>query len=177
MSGHNKWSKVKHKKAASDAKKSKEFGKLVRLLKVEAKKAGGNFESPGLKTVIEKAKAINMPKDNIERAIRSAEEAGDAEYEPVTYEAYGPGGVAMIIETLTDSRNRTSAEIKHLFSKHGLSIAAPGAAVWAFTKSERNEWHPNQSMPVPEAESKQLAELVDELENHDDIQDVWTNAI
>jgi transcriptional/translational regulatory protein YebC/TACO1 len=126
--------------------------------------------------VIEKAKAINMPKDNIERALRSATEADSADYELVTYEAYGPGGAAMLIETLTDNRNRTSAEIKHVFSKRGLAIAAPGAAVWAFTKTENGEWTPNQTITIPDAEADSLSELADELENHDDVQGVWTNA-
>lgn len=176
MSGHSKWSKVKHKKAASDAKKSKEFSKLVRLIKVEARKAGGDTESPGLKTVIEKAKATNMPKDNIERAVRGASEAGGADYESVTYEAYGPGGAALIIETLTDNRNRTSAEIKHIFAKRGLAIAAPGAASWAFAKDERGEWQPKQTLTLNDSDRASVDELIEELENNDDVQTVWTNA-
>lgn len=175
MSGHNKWSKIKHKKAASDAKKSKEFSKVVRLIKAEARIAQGNTESPGLKSAIEKAKSINMPKDNIERAVMSGSMDDASALEPITYEAYGPGGVAMIIEILTDNRNRTTAEIKHLFSNHNLSLATPGAAVWAFTK-EGTGWTPNQTTSVSESDGKKLQALVDELEDNDDVQAVYTNS-
>jgi YebC/PmpR family DNA-binding regulatory protein len=175
MSGHNKWSKVKHKKAASDAKKSKEFSKLVRLIKAEARASQGNVESPSLKTAIEKAKAANMPKDNIDRAVASASADNGAVLEAVMYEAYGPGGVAMIIEALTDNRNRASAELKHVFSKRGLAIAAPGAAAWSFTRTDTG-WVPNQTVSLHEEGVVELQALVDELEDHDDVQAVYTNA-
>ena len=174
MAGHNKWSKIKHKKAATDAQKSKIFGRLVRLIKIEAKKAGGNTDAPGLKAAIEKAKAANMPKDNIERALKSAESGGD-DLEAITYESYGPGGVAIIIETLTDSRNRTAAEIKHIFTKRGLALASPGAASWAFTK-EGVDWTPNQTTEVSDEDGAKLSDLLDALDEQDDVQDIYTNA-
>src|SRR3989338_7058585 len=108
MSGHSKWAKIKHQKAATDAKKSKVFSKLVRYIAVEAKKAKGDRNAPGLRVAIDKARAANMPGENIDRAIEKA--AGGSDMERVTYEAYGPGGVALIIEGLTDSRNRTSQQ-------------------------------------------------------------------
>ncbi|MCI0619413.1 YebC/PmpR family DNA-binding transcriptional regulator [Candidatus Wolfebacteria bacterium] len=176
MSGHSKWSKVKHKKAVTDAKKSREFSKLVRLIKAEARQTGGDINSPKLKAVVEKAKAVNMPKDNIERAVRSATDTSGESYDAATYEAYGPGGAAMIIEILTDNRNRAAAEIKHIFSKRGLAIASPGAASWVFSKDERGEWRPKQTLTLNNPDRTSLNELIEELENNDDVQNVFTNA-
>lgn len=173
MSGHSKWSKIKHKKAMTDSRKSKVFSKLVRYITVEAKKAKGDRNSPGLRMAIEKARAENMPADNINRAIDKASSA--TELEPVTYEAYGPGGAAIIIEGFTDNRNRTSAEIKHLLSKNGGSLATPGAAMWAFTKGE-NGLEAATTVELSDADLEKLATLVDELEEHDDVNDVHTNA-
>lgn len=173
MSGHNKWSKIKHKKATTDARKSKVFSKLVRYITVEAKKAKGNREAPGLRLAIEKARAENMPADNINRAIDKAASAGDLE--AVTYEAYGPGGTALIIEGYTDNRNRTSAEIKHLLSKSGGSLATPGAAMWAFAKGESG-LEAATTVDLSDENLEKLATLVDELEEHDDVNDVVTNA-
>src|SRR5438105_4825547 len=129
MSGHNKWSKIKRQKEKTDGQKSKIFGKMVKMISVEAKKAGGNLNSPGLRTAIEKAKAMNVPNDNIERAIKKSSEAGEMEL--VVYEAYGPGGCAMIIEVLTDSKNRANQEVKTILAKNGLALAGMGAASWA----------------------------------------------
>ncbi len=175
MSGHNKWSKIKHKKAATDAAKSKVFGKLVRLIQVEAKLAGGNVESPGLKAAIEKAHKENMPKDNIERAIKKASESGDLS--PVMFEAYGPAGVGIIITALTDNNNRTSAEIKHLLGKQGASFGAQGSVSWNFTKnSETGDWEPGTTMELEDGDLEKLGRLVDAIEEYDDVQDVYTNA-
>lgn len=174
MSGHNKWSKIKHKKAATDAKKSKIFGKLVRLIQVEAKLANGDVNSPGLKMAIEKAKKENMPSDNIERAIKKASESG-ADMQPVTFEAYGPGGVGIIIEGLTDNNNRTNAEIKHTLSKNGTSLAAQGAVSWNFTRTN-GEWTPNSTVELSDDDLEKLGNLVDALEDNDDVQEVFTNA-
>ena len=173
MAGHNKWSKIKHKKAITDARKSNVFGKLVRLIQVEAKKCGGDVNSPGLKAAIDKAKAANMPKDNIERAIKKASEAGDLS--PVTFETYGPGGVGVIIEALTDNNNRTSAEIKHLLSKAGFSLATPGSVSWNFTR-DGAEWNPSSTLELSDDDLEKLGTLVETLEEQDDVQDVYTNA-
>jgi YebC/PmpR family DNA-binding regulatory protein len=175
MSGHNKWSKIKHKKAATDAKKSKIFTKLVRLIQVESKKSGGNINDPGLATAIAKAKQENMPKDNIARAIaKGAGGEGDSE-EQITYETYGPGGVAIVFDTLTDNRNRTAAEIKHLLSQQGLELATPGAASWAFTR-ESGIMTPNSTIDISEEDAEKLTQITEMLEDHDDVQDVYTNA-
>lgn len=175
MSGHNKWSKIKHKKAATDAKKSKIFGKLVRMIQVEAKKADGDINSPGLRTAIEKARQENMPNDNIDRAIKKASEAGDAS--PVVFEAYGPAGIGMIITGLTDNNNRTSAEIKHILSKTGGSLGTPGSVSWNFTRDlENGDWTPNTTMELSDTDLEKLSNLVEALEDNDDVQEVFTNA-
>lgn len=175
MSGHNKWSKIKHQKGASDAAKSKIFGKLVRFITVEAKKAKGNLASPGLAAAIKKAKESNMPNDTIDRAIKKATTDNSAAMENITYEAYGPGGCALIIEALTDNRNKASQEIKHILSKFGSSLAGIGAASWAFTK-ENGEWIAQTTVQITEEDGAQLQELVGEIEENDEVQDVYTNA-
>ncbi len=175
MSGHNKWSKIKHKKAATDAQRSKVFSKLVRLILVESKKSGGNADSPGLRMAIEKAKKENMPSDNIERAIKKGATDNSADMENVTFETYGPGGVAIIIEGLTDNNNRTAAEIKHLLSKHNAELAAPGSAVWAF-ENTNNGWVPKTTTKLSDSDDEKLKKLIDVLEEHDDVQDVFANA-
>lgn len=174
MSGHNKWSKIKHKKAATDAQKSKIFSKLVRLIQVEAKACGGDIESPALKTAIEKARKENMPKDNIDRAIKKASEAGDTT--AVMYEAYGPAGVGMIITGLTDNTNRISAEVKHLLSKYSGSLGSQGSVSWNFIQNEERDWIPNNTMEISEEDGEKLGRLIDILEENDDIQDIYTNA-
>lgn len=175
MSGHSKWSKIKHKKAATDARKSKVFSKLVRFITVEAKRAKGDRNSPGLRLAIEKARAENMPADNIDRAVEKAAASSDA-LETVVYEAYGPGGVAIIIEGYTDNKNRTVQEVKHLLSKSGGSLAAQGAAMWAFQKNAEGKLEPTTTVDLSDADGEKLAEIVDELEEHDDVNEVYTNA-
>ena len=175
MSGHNKWSKIKRQKEKTDAQKSKIFGKMVRLITVEAKKVGGDISSPSLKAVIERAREANVPNDNIERAIKKFSESGTT-MESLVYEAYGPGGCAIVIETLTDNRNRISNEIKLILSHHGFSLAGIGSATWAFTHSPGGEWVAQTTVPLSDEDGEKLDKLVDELEENDDVQDVWTNA-
>lgn len=177
MSGHNKWTQIKHKKGATDAKKSKIFSKLSKNISVEAKLSGG-LDSPGLRAAIEKAKKQNMPKDVIDRAIKKASEPS-VSMENITYEAYGPGGTGIIVETLTDNKNRTAQEIKHIFSKNGFALGGIGSVVWAFEKKNTDEgmvWNPNTFVPLSDSDLELLEKLVDELEENDDVQDVYTNA-
>lgn len=176
MSGHNKWSQIKRKKGATDAQKSKIFSKFSRLITLESKKSGGNVNDFGLKAMIDQAKVFNMPKENIERAVKKGAGAGATDMQSVTYEAYGPSGVALIIEALTDNRNKASAEIKHILSKHGGSLGAPGSASWAFKKTGA-EWNANEPLEVSEESAQALSDLMEELENNDDVQDVFTNAV
>ena len=175
MSGHNKFSKIKHQKAKNDGQKSKVFGKLVRFISVEAKKAGGNMKSPGLALAIEKAKKENMPNDTIERAIKKATTDNSAQMEHITYESYGPGGVAILIEALTDNRNKAAQEIKAILAKHGSELASPGSASWAFTKSAEGIV-PNMTISLEDADISLLQTLVEALEENDEVQDVYTNA-
>lgn len=174
MSGHNKWSKIKHKKAATDAKKSAEFSKFAKLIAVESSKAGGDTSSPDLKMAIERAKKVNMPNENIERAIKKGA-GGQENSEKVNYETYGPAGTAIIIQTLTDNRNRTVSELKSVLHKHGLALAEPGAANWAFTKSQ-GEWVAQTTIELKEEQKQKLEDLKEKIKELDDIQEVYTNA-
>src|SRR5207245_6860159 len=136
MSGHSKWHSIKHKKGAADAKRGKIFTRLIKELTVAARAGGGDPDmNPRLRTIIADAKQNNMPADNIKRAIRrcTGEEPG-VSYEEAQYEAYGPGGAALIVDVLTDNKNRTAGEIRHLLEKHGGNLAAPNAVAWMFNK-------------------------------------------
>jgi YebC/PmpR family DNA-binding regulatory protein len=136
MSGHSKWHTIKHKKGAADAKRGKVFTRIIKELTVAARNGGGDPEkNPRLRTIIADAKSNNMPRENIERAIRrgTGEEPG-VTYDEVTYEGYGPGGVALMIETLTDNKNRTVGEIRHLLGKHAGNLAAENSVAWMFTR-------------------------------------------
>ncbi|MBI2618409.1 YebC/PmpR family DNA-binding transcriptional regulator [Candidatus Kaiserbacteria bacterium] len=174
MSGHNKWSQIKHKKAATDAKKSRVFGKLSRLISSEVKKAQGNAHAPGLRRVIEKARQANMPTENIQRAVEKGKTDGTEGLEEVVYEAYGPGGVAMVISGMTDNKNRTGAEIKHLLAEHGLALAEPGAALWAFEKSN-DVFQAKTRIPLSPEDKEKLDVLKDTLSQHDEVSDIHTN--
>lgn len=176
MSGHNKWSKIKNKKAVTDAQKSKIFSKLVRFITVESKKSKGDVNSPGLRSAIEKAKSANVPNDNIERAIKKGTGTDAGEMEQIVYEAYGPSGCALIIDALTDNRNKAAQEIKHILTKNGFELAAPGSASWAFTKSNDSTWTPNVSVQIGEEDGTKLDILIEELEENDEVQEVYTNA-
>ena len=137
MSGHSKWSSIKHKKGAADAKRGQLFSKLSRAIIVAAKEGGpdpdGNL---ALQNAIEKARSYSMPKDNIERAIAkgSGADADAASFETVVYEGYGPEGVAVLVEALTDNRNRTASEVRHAFTKHGGNLGTTGAVAWQFER-------------------------------------------
>ncbi|NOT26841.1 MAG: YebC/PmpR family DNA-binding transcriptional regulator [Acidobacteria bacterium] len=136
MSGHSKWHTIKHKKGAADAKRGKIFTRLIKELTVAARGGGGDPDmNPRLRTIVAEAKANNMPRENIERAIRrgTGEEPG-VTYEEVTYEGYGPGGVALMIETLTDNKNRTVGEIRFILGKHAGNLAAENSVAWMFSR-------------------------------------------
>jgi YebC/PmpR family DNA-binding regulatory protein len=138
MSGHSKWASIKHKKAIVDQRRGQHFTKLARAVTVAAREGGGDpIGNPSLALAIQKARDASMPKDNIERAIAKGTGAGvDADQiESVLYEGYGPGGVALLIEALTDNRNRTSADVRHALSKHGGSLGEPGSVSYLFDKS------------------------------------------
>jgi len=136
MAGHSKWSNIKHRKAGQDAKRAKVFTKIIRELTVSARDGGGNIEdNPGLRTIVDKAKASQMPKDTMERAIaRGAGGDDGAELVHLTYEGYGPGGVAVLVETMSDNRNRTVAEVRHAFSKAGGNLGTDGSVAYLFDR-------------------------------------------
>jgi YebC/PmpR family DNA-binding regulatory protein len=136
MSGHSKWHTIKHKKGAADAKRGKVFTRLIKELTVAARSGGGDVDmNPRLRTIVNEAKANNMPRENIERAIRrgTGEEPG-VSYEEIMYEGYGPGGVALLIQTLTDNKNRTVGEIRHMLAKYNGNLAAENSVAWMFSR-------------------------------------------
>jgi YebC/PmpR family DNA-binding regulatory protein len=136
MSGHSKWSSIKHKKASADAKRGKLFTKLIKEISVAARLGGGDQNSnPRLRTAVQNSKAANMPQDNIQRAIKKGTgELPGVSYEEARFEGYGPGGVAILVDTLTDNKNRAVADIRHIFSRNGGNLGEPGCVAWMFDK-------------------------------------------
>ncbi|MDK2897182.1 MAG: hypothetical protein PWP04_1302 [Candidatus Atribacteria bacterium] len=236
MSGHSKWSQIKHKKAKTDLARGKAFSKLIRLITVSAREGGGNLENNSrLRLVVQKAREMNMPQENIEKAIKKGTgELEGVNYEEVAYEGYGPGGVAIMVEATTDNRNRTTAEIRHLFNKHGGSLGESGCVSWVFERKglisfERGKVDeeeimmiaieagaedvrtgettldiitaaddfekvraaidqqgleyavaqvtmiPKTTVNLDEQQARQVLKLIDLLEDHDDVQDVYAN--
>jgi YebC/PmpR family DNA-binding regulatory protein len=238
LSGHSKWSSIKHKKGAADAKRGKLFSKLSRGIIVAAKEGGGDpANNLSLQNAIEKAKSYSMPKDNIDRAIAkgSGADANAESFETIVYEGYGPEGVAVIVEALTDNRNRTAADVRHTFAKNGGNLGASGAVAWLFERrgvvvvpadgvdedalllvaadggaedvardgdvfqvtsppeelsavreaieavgmtveSAELQLVPKTTVSVDdEAKARQVMRLIDELEDNDDVQDVYAN--
>lgn len=175
MSGHNKFSKIKHKKALTDAKKGKIYTKMARLITVEVKKANGDINSPGVKAIVARAREHDVPNENIERALKKGGDKNAAEMEAILYEAYGPGGVAIMIEVLTDNRNKAAAEVKHILTKNGSDLAAPGSASWAFEKTAEG-FMPKMLVPISPEDNAKLDELIEALEDNDDVQDLYTNV-
>ena len=165
MAGHSKWAQIKRKKGAADAKRGQLFTKLARAITVAARDGGGDPEgNAALANAIEKAKSLRMPKENIERAIAKGTGAGGdaAAIEAVTYEGYGPGGVAILIECLTDNRNRTAAEVRHMFSRADASLGEPGSVAWMFEKKgvllvDGGRYSEDDLMPAIDAGAEDLA--------------------
>ncbi len=175
MSGHNKWSKIKRQKEGTDAAKSKIFGKMGALIASESRRAKGDTSSPSLRAAIEKAQGYNMPKDTIDRAVKKGLGADAETMDAITYEAYGPGGSALIIEALTTNRNKAAQEVKHALALHGFELATPGSATWAF-KREHHEWIPTMTIPLSPEDETILEKVINDLEENEEIQEVYTNA-
>jgi YebC/PmpR family DNA-binding regulatory protein len=175
MAGHSKWAGIKHKKAIVDARRGKLFTKLARAITVAAKEGGGDAEgNPALALAVQKARDASMPKDNIERAIaKGTGEGADADaLEAVMYEGYGPGGVAILVEALTDNRNRTGSEIRHAFNKHGGNLGEPGSVAYLFDKKgvvvvDGERYTEDDLMPAVDAGAE-------DIERDDDVFEVIT---
>jgi YebC/PmpR family DNA-binding regulatory protein len=176
MSGHNKWSKIKHKKAATDAEKSRVFSKHSRLIAMEARRVKGDLSSASLIAIIERAKKDSMPKDNIERAVAKGSASANSSLSEILFEGFGPGGVAILISAITDNNNRTAPEIKNIFTKAGLTLGNPGSAAWAFNKTEIG-YEPISPVSLSDADSEILDKLLQQLENHDDVEAIYHSAL
>jgi YebC/PmpR family DNA-binding regulatory protein len=171
MSGHSKWSSIKHKKGAADAKRGKLFSKLARAITVAARDGGGDTDgNPALATAVQKAREASMPKDKIQKAIDTGTGAGadGANIERVVYEGYGPAGVAVLVDALTDNRNRASAEIRHAFSTHGGGLGEPGSVAWNFEKKgvvvvDGGRYSEDDLMPAIDAGAEDVQEEGDKL--------------
>lgn len=174
MSGHNKWSQIKHKKAKTDGVKSKLYSKYSKLISAEAQKVGGNKNSPSLRALIDRAKSEDVTNDVIERAIKKASEPGAA-LEAITYEAYGPGGCALMIEALTTNKNKAAQEVKHILTENGFSLATPGSASWAFTRDGAG-WKASMTVDLSDEDLVILEKLVEHLESNEEVQEVFTNV-
>jgi YebC/PmpR family DNA-binding regulatory protein len=177
MSGHNKWSTIKHKKAATDAKRGKIYTRIVKEIILAAKSGGGDAETnPRLRTAILAAKAANMPRDNIERAVkRGTGEIEGVNYEEITYEGYGHNGVGIVVDVMTDNKNRTVAELRHTFSKYGGNLAESGAVSWNFEmKGFFNV--PVAGMEEEEFMLQALEAGADDVEMGEEYFDVYTSA-
>ncbi|WP_097461792.1 YebC/PmpR family DNA-binding transcriptional regulator [Mangrovitalea sediminis] len=177
MAGHSKWANIKHRKAAQDAKRGKIFTKLIRELTVAARSGGGDpNDNPRLRAAVDKALTANMKRDTIDRAIeRGAGGGDDSQYEELTYEGYGPGGVAIYVEAMTDNRNRTVADVRHAFSRHGGNLGTDGSVAYLFNKR-------GHLMFAPGTDEDRLIEVAlesgaEDIESHDDGSfDVLTSA-
>ena len=170
MSGHSKWATIKHKKGAADAKRGKLFAKLIKQVEVAARQGGGDVDSnPTLRTMFQKARDNSVPLDTIERAVkRGTGELEGVNYEPITYEGYAPGGVALLIEALTDNRNRTGSEIRSLLTKNGGSLAEPGAVAWQFERKGVVK-----VARAAEEDEVMLVGLDHGAEDMEDLEEVW----
>jgi YebC/PmpR family DNA-binding regulatory protein len=201
MSGHSKWATIKHKKGAADKARGKLFAKIARQIEVAAKAGGGDIDAnPTLRTAVAKARAARMTNDAVDRAIkRGTGEAGAETYESITYEGYAPGGVALLIDVLTDNRNRTGAEVRAIFSKMGGSMAEPGAVGWQFSRrgvvlvdggadeealmmagfsveSADMPMVSDNAVPVTSVDdARKVLRIIEAMEDNDDVQDVYSN--
>ncbi len=176
MAGHSKWAQIKRQKGVTDKKRGQLFSKLLKAISVAAKSEANPQFNPRLRSAIETARSANVPNENIQRAIPKAAETKDLE--DFTIEAYGPEGVALIIEGITDNTNRSIAEIKHILSENNAKIANPGSALWAFSFEEgvisgaEKGWQPKFPQEISEDGQEKIEKLIEALEEHDDVQQV-----
>lgn len=175
MSGHSKWAQIKRQKAVVDAKRGQAFTKLARAITLAARHGADPTMNASLQQAIDRARVANMPKDNIERAIKKATDTNATQLEQLLLEAYGPSGVGLLISAATDNRNRTIAELRHLLSEHSASLSTTGSVLWQFER-QGNTWHAKQPLTLDETTSQQLTILTQALEQHDDVLEIATTA-
>jgi len=183
MAGHSKWSQIKNKKGITDQKRGALFSKLLKAIAIAARTNPDPQFNPRLRSMIEKAKAANVPNENIERAIKKSSE--EKNLEEVVIEAYGPGKSALIIEGITDNKNRTIHEIRHILEEKGAKMGEPGSVLWSFEQNadsrgldadSRGNWQAKYKQSISEEAKKKLQELIAKLEEHNDVQKVITNS-
>lgn len=184
MSGHSKWAQIKRQKGVADVKKSKVFAKISRFISIAAKNGKDPGMNPILRDAIDKAKEVNMPSDNIQKAIKigSGELKDSGDLEEVLYEVFGPGGCAILIEGITDNKNRTLGEIRHILSEYGLQLAGSGSCLWAFEKivdpaKGGASWQPKHTLEISKQDQEKLKTLFEEIDELEDIQDITTNCL
>jgi YebC/PmpR family DNA-binding regulatory protein len=181
MSGHSHWAGIKHKKEITDQKRAKVFSKLLALISAAAKTEPNPDFNPRLRTAIATAKEMVVPQDNIDRAVKKASEVGN-NLEELLFEAYGPGGIAIIIEAICDNKNRAVQEIKTILKEHNGKWAESGSVQWAFEKTNDpsaplgTNWTPKFPQDIPEADAEKLVALIEALHDNDNVQGVFTNA-
>ncbi len=176
MSGHSKWNNIKNRKGAQDQLRSKVFSQLSRLIRAAAKQgnSGDPKSNPSLRLILDKARAANMPKDKVQKAIDVGLGKGDAaNIQEIHYEGFGPGGVGLMIVALTNNVNRSSAEIRFILGKFGGSLGSPGSVRYMFTRNEEGEFVATMQFPVSDEDKAKLAELVDGLREFEDVEDVF----
>jgi len=174
MSGHSKWSKIKHQKGVADVKKGRIFSQLSKLITIAVRegKSGNQDENPRLRMILEKAREANLPKENVRRAIdRGLGKGSEGSLAQVTIEGYGPGGVAIMAKAMTDNQNRTRSEIRQILERRGGSTGEPGSVGYIFSAGS-----PSYTIPVSGPDAVTVKNLLDELENHDDVEMVLHNA-
>ena len=177
MAGHSKWAQIKRAKGANDAARGKLFTKLGKEIFVAVKLGGANPESNArLAAAIAKAKAANMPNDNIARSIKNAASNADkANYEAITYEGYGPAGVAVMVKALTDNKNRTAGNVRHVFDKYGAGLGVSGSVSYIFVDID-GEYLPEFTVPIPDDKATAFERMLELLEDDDDVQEVIHNG-
>jgi YebC/PmpR family DNA-binding regulatory protein len=177
MSGHSKWSTIKHKKALTDAKKSKSFSIVSKMISVAVREGGSGDvdKNPRLRLAIEKAHEVNMPRDNVQRAIdKGLGKGGGDRVEEIVYEGFGPGGVGFLIKALSDNRNRTAGDVKHILDKSGGSLGGPGSVMYMF-EPINGGYQVKVPIPVNEETKGRVLDLIDELEEQEDVESVVHN--
>lgn len=179
MAGHSKWAQIKRKKAVTDAQKGRVFSKFAKEIAIAARGNPDPKTNIRLKSVVEKARSFNMPNDSIERALKRVADRSAGELEELSVEALGPGGIALIITAITDSRNRTLTELKMLLGRHGARMVGQNSLAWMFKQSRGRDgsliFEPTAPIPVADQYQQQLEGLYNELDEHDDVQEVFTN--